>query len=112
MRSFTWHSSFFRRLGTHLCSFAKAIGFGSMRPRNERSAHFCTVPARHDTEPERLFCFDMTRREILQEVCFQESARSSIERRVKLRLLRRTPFVQVSSQSRTKSASTTVTRSR
>src|ERR1700757_719618 len=94
MRSFTWHSSFFRRLGIHLCNFAKAIGFGSMRPRNERSAHFCTIPARHDTEPERLFCFDVTRREILHEVCFQESVRSSIERWVKLQLSSEQPFVR------------------
>src|SRR5437879_1452971 len=51
-----------------------------MRPRDKCSAHFGAVPARYDTEPERLFCFDVTRRKILHEVCFQESARSSIER--------------------------------
>ena len=69
---------------------AKAIGFGLMRPRNKCSAHFCAVPARYDTEPERLFRFDVTRRKILHEACFQESARSSIERWVKLSVVRRT----------------------
>ena len=61
-----------------------------MRPRDKCSAHFGAVPARYDTEPERLFCFDVTRRKILHEVCFQESARSSIERGVKLPVVRRT----------------------
>ena len=61
-----------------------------MRPRDKCSAHFGAVPARYDTEPERLFCFDVTRRKILHEVCFQESARSSIERWVKLPVVRRT----------------------
>jgi hypothetical protein len=56
-----------------------------MRPRDECSAHFGAVPARYDTEPQRLFGFDVTRREILHEVCFQVSARSSIERWVKFR---------------------------
>jgi len=32
------------------------------------SAHFGAVPARYDTEPERLFCFDVTRRKILHEL--------------------------------------------
>jgi len=73
-----------------LCDSAKAIGFGLMRPRNKCSAHFCAVPARYDTEPERLFRFDVTRRKILHEACFQESARSSIERWVKLSVVRRT----------------------
>ena len=57
-----------------------------MRPRDKRSADFRAVPTRYDTEPERLFCFDVTRRKILHElheVCFQESARSCIERWVK-----------------------------
>jgi len=57
-----------------------------MRSRNERSAHFCTVPARYDTDQARLFCFDVTRREILHEVCFQENVRPSVERWVKLQL--------------------------
>jgi hypothetical protein len=64
-----------------------------MRPRDKCSAHFGAVPARYDTEPERLFCFDVTRRKILHElheVCFQERARSSIERWVKLPVVRRT----------------------
>ncbi len=60
-----------------------------MRPRNKCSAHFGAVPARYDTEPERLFCFNVTRRKILHEVCSQESARSSIERWVKLPVVRR-----------------------
>jgi hypothetical protein len=45
-----------------LRDFAKAIGFGVMRPRDKRSAHLCTVPARYNTEPERLLCFDVARR--------------------------------------------------
>ena len=60
-----------------------------MRPRDEGSAHFCAVPARHNAEPERLFCINVTRRKILHEVCSQESARSSIERWVKLPVARR-----------------------
>jgi hypothetical protein len=61
-----------------------------MRPRDKCSAHLGAVPARYDTEPERLFCFDVARRKILHEVCFQERARSSIERWVKLPVVRRT----------------------
>jgi hypothetical protein len=45
-----------------LCNLAKAIGFGIMRSGYERTAHFGTVPARYNSEPERLFCFDVARR--------------------------------------------------
>ena len=61
-----------------------------MWSRDKRSTHFGAVPARYDTEPERLFRFDVTRLKILHEACFQESARSSIERWVKLSVVRRT----------------------
>jgi hypothetical protein len=95
-----------------LRDFAKAIGFGVMRPRDKRSAHFCAVPARYNTEPERLFCFDVARRKVLHEACFQVGARSSIERRVSFRLFGEQPFIQLSLESRAKSASTAATRSR
>src|SRR5437763_16310544 len=58
-----------------LGDFPKAVGFGVMWPRDERSAHFCAVPARYDTEPERLFGFDVARRKILHGVCFQFGVR-------------------------------------
>jgi hypothetical protein len=52
----------------------------SCGPETNVPLTFGAVPARYDTEPQRLFGFDVTRREILHEVCFQVSARSSIER--------------------------------
>src|SRR6476659_10227045 len=73
-----------------LRDFAKAIGFGVMGTRDKCSAHFCAVPARYDTEPERLFCFDVARRKVLHGACFQVGARSSIDRRVRLAVVRRT----------------------
>src|SRR5258707_12941507 len=39
-----------------------------MRPRDKCSTHFGAVPAGYDPEPERLFCFDVTRRKILHEL--------------------------------------------
>jgi hypothetical protein len=47
------------------CDFAKAVGFGVMRPRHKCSTHFCAVPAGDDAEPERLFDFDVAWRKIL-----------------------------------------------
>jgi hypothetical protein len=94
-----------------LCDFAKAIGFGVMRPRDKRSAHFCAVPARYDAEPERLFGFDVTRRKILHGVCFQVGTRFH-SGAGGFWLFCEQQFVQPSSESRAKSASTTATRSR
>src|SRR6476659_2640179 len=67
----------FPRRRIDLRDFATAVGFGDVQPRDKCSAHLGAVPARYDTEPERLFCLDVTRRKILHEVCFQEGARSS-----------------------------------
>jgi len=84
-QSSCWHSSFFRQRGSISAILRRQSASEACAPeRTFRS--LCAVPARNDTEPERLFCFDVTRREILQEVCFQESVRSSIERWVTLRL--------------------------
>jgi hypothetical protein len=49
---------------------AKAVGFGFVRSGDKRAAHFRAVPARYDTKPERLRCFDKARREILHESAF------------------------------------------
>ena len=76
-----------------LRDLAKAIGFGVMRPRDKRSAHFCAIPARYNTEPERLFCFDVARRKILHElheVCFQVGADFFSNAGVKFPVVRRT----------------------
>jgi hypothetical protein len=71
----------FLRLRIDLFDLAKAIGFGIVRPGDERSAHFRAVPAGHDAEPKRLFHFDVTRREILHGLYdFQVGVRSLIER--------------------------------
>src|ERR1700726_935421 len=60
----------------------KAIGLGIVRPGDEGSAHFCTVPAGYDAKPKRLFCLNVTRRKILHGVrCLQVGDRSRIERR-------------------------------
>jgi hypothetical protein len=59
----------FCRRWIDLSDLAKAIGLGIMRPRDERSAHFRTVPAGCHAKPERLFCLHVTRRKILHEVC-------------------------------------------
>jgi hypothetical protein len=46
-----------------------------MWTRDERSAHFSAVPARHDAKPNRFFHLDVTRRENLHEFyCFQIGA--------------------------------------
>jgi hypothetical protein len=91
-----------RRAGSHdlgrrridLRDLDKAIGLGIVRPGDERSAHFCAVPAGYDAKPKRLFCLDVTRREILHGViCFQVGDRCSIERRgVFVEIERREPF--------------------
>jgi hypothetical protein len=47
------------------CDFAKAIRFGAMRARNKSSTHLRVVPSRLNPETERLFRFDVSRREIL-----------------------------------------------
>jgi hypothetical protein len=49
---------------------AKAVGFGVVRSGDKRAAHFRAVPARYDTKPERLLCFDVARREILHGSAF------------------------------------------
>jgi hypothetical protein len=70
-------------------------------------------PARCDTEPERLFGFDVTRRKILHEMCFQESG--SIFHRTRgeaSACSANNQLVQLSLESRAKSASTAATRSR
>jgi hypothetical protein len=58
----------------------KAIGFGVVRSGDERTAHFGAVPSGHDAKPERLFCFDVARREILHGGWLSRW-RSTIERR-------------------------------
>jgi hypothetical protein len=49
---------------------AKAVGFGVVRSGDKRAAHFRAVPARYDTKPECLLCFDVARREILHGSAF------------------------------------------
>ena len=71
----------FFRLRIDLFDLKKTIGFGIVRPGDERSAYFGAVPAGHDAKPKRLFHFDVTRREILHGLNdFQVGVRSLIER--------------------------------
>ena len=56
--------------GIDLGDLAQTISLGVVRTGNERSARLCRVPAGHDTESERLFSLDVTRREILHLVSF------------------------------------------
>src|SRR5882757_482092 len=60
----------FRRRRVDLVDPDKTGGLGVVRPRHKRSADFGAVPAGYDTEPERLFGFDVTRRKILHEAAF------------------------------------------
>ena len=71
----------FGRRRIDLRDLEKAIGFGIVRPGDERPAHFCAVPAGYDAKPKRLLCLDVTRRKILHEVMyFQVGDRCCIER--------------------------------
>jgi hypothetical protein len=102
----------FFRLRIDLFDPAKAIGFGIVRPGDERSAHFRAVPAGHDAKPKRLFRFDVTRREILHGLCnFRVGVQSLIER-LEVSDHSKTGNAQLLSESRVKSAKTAATRSR
>ena len=100
------------RLRIDLFDLAKAIGFGIVRPGDERSAYFRAVPAGHDAKPKRLFHFDVTRREILHGLCnFQVCVRSLIGR-LEVFDHSKTWIAQLLSESRLKSAKTAAIRSR
>jgi hypothetical protein len=102
----------FFRLGIDLFDLKKTIGFGIVRPGDERSAYFGAVPAGHDAKPKRLFHFDVTRREILHGLNdFQVDVRFLIER-LEVFDHSKTWIAQLLSESRLKSAKTASTRSR
>src|ERR1700709_1434727 len=88
-----------------------AIGLGGMRAGDEGAADLGAVPAGLHAETQRLFGFDMTRREILHGML--SSLKRSIAHRAwgcDLGLRGKTIFLQLSSESRAKSASTAATR--
>jgi len=60
-----------RRRRIDLFDLAAAISLGIMRSRDEGAAHFGAVPARYDTEPERLLGFNVARRKTLHGCTFR-----------------------------------------